>query len=458
MVYEALMAIPNDGSISENHSRDWWLEVGMALHHEYGDSPEGFVFFDAWSQEWPGYDSDATEKAWRSFRRNEGRVRTIQHIFKLAGEHGWRDLERLFGLFDEAVEPLEGERDQPETEAKSSGLTFISPAECEQSEARHYVVKGLIAEGDVACIVGAPGVGKSLLAPRLAYAVAQGTDIFGMRVKEGGVLYVAAEDEHGMRGRVRALYRKHGDAADFCLVGGVSNLLAKGSEHLKKLRQAVKERRPKLVVLDTLAMAFPVGRDSAEGMSRVVAVAKSLTKWGAAVILVHHDTKDGQQGLPRGHSLLNGALDVSIHLTKSDGIVRAKLTKNRNGSCDRDIAFTIGVVTLGTDEDGDPITTAYCRELPSGSAHKEERMTPSASAALKVFKDETAGNDRISEEDWREACVAGRDVSPAEKPDSRRKAFSRAVSELIRKGVLVFDDGFYSMVAKTREAFDVDED
>lgn len=453
-IHDALMKIPNNGSIPENQNRDWWLEIGMALHHQYGDSPEGFALFNGWSAEWPGYDQDATEKAWQSFRRREGRVRTVQHIFNLAEKYGWRDLKRIFGLFDEFVEPL---KENPEE--KSAGLTFRSPSECEQAEARRYVIKGLVAEGDVACIVGAPGVGKSLLAPRLGYAVAQGAEIFGMRVRQGGVFYVAAEDEHGMSARVRALYREYGDAAEFSLVGGVSNLLGKDSEHLKKLRHAVKTRGPRLVVIDTLAMAFPgLEENSAEGMGRVMAVAKSLTMWGAAVVLVHHDTKDGQQGLPRGHSLLNGALDVSIHLTKSDGVVRAKLTKNRNGSCERDIAFTIGTLTLGTDEDGDPTTVAYCRELPSGSVQKVERLTPSASAALKVFKEEAAGHERISEEDWREACVVGREVSPAEKADSRRKAFSRAAAELLRKGILVFDDDFYSMAARAREAFDVDED
>jgi KaiC/GvpD/RAD55 family RecA-like ATPase len=449
-IREALMGIPNNGSLQENQSRDWWLAIGMALHHQFGGSPEGFALFDAWSAEWPGYDRDATEKAWRSFRRREGRVHTVQHIFGTAEKHGWRDLKRIFGLFDEFVEPLKKEPFE-----NFAGLTFRSPSECEQSEARRYVIKGLVAEGDVACIVGAPGVGKSLLAPRLGYAVAQGAEIFGMRVRQGGVFYVAAEDEHGMSARVRALYREHGDAAEFSLVGGVSNLLVKDSEHLRKLRHGVKSRGPKLVVIDTLAMAFPgLEENSAEGMGRVIAVAKSLTKWGAAVVLVHHDTKDGQQGLPRGHSLLNGALDVAVHLTKSDGVVRAKLTKNRNGSCDRDIAFAIGTLALGTDEDGDPITAAYCQELPAGSAPSQTRLTPSALAALTVFRETTAGRDTIGDVEWRKACVDGRAVSASEEPDSRRKAFKRAAEELVRKGILFYQEDQYCMGTRAKETFD----
>ncbi len=354
---------------------------------------------------------------------------------------------------DADIEELVGGKAKAETD----GLTFLKPSQCSAADARRYVIKGLVAEGDVACIVGAPGVGKSLLAPRLAYAVAQGEGIFGMRVRQGGVLYVAAEDQHGMRGRVAALRREHGEADDFALVSGVSDLLSKGSEHLKRLKAAVKDRRPSLVIIDTLAMAFPgLEENSAEGMGRVVAVARSLTKWGAAVILIHHDTKDGQQGLPRGHSLLNGALDVSLHLSRGeDGIVRAKLTKNRNGSTERDIAFTIGTQTLGFDEDGDSITAAVCHELDPGSApERKDHLTPSAKAAYEVFYDLLDGRDAVPEGELREACVSGRKVSAADDADSRRRAYKRAVEELTRKGKIVFRNGEYRPPEHGHESFD----
>lgn len=348
---------------------------------------------------------------------------------------------------DAAFDELVGGRAKPDSGSHSDGLTFLKPSECAAAESRRYVIKGLVAEGDVACIVGAPGVGKSLLAPRLGYAVAQGEGIFGMRVRQGGVWYVAAEDQHGMRGRVAALRREHGEADDFELVCGVSDLLTKGSEHPKRLREAVKQRRPSLIIIDTLALAFPgLEENSAEGMGRVVAVAQSLTKWGAAVVLIHHDTKDGQQGLPRGHSLLNGALDVSLHLTKDDGIVRAKLTKNRNGTTERDIAFTIGTQTLGLDDDGDSLTAAVCRELdPADAPQRESRLTPSARAAFEIIGELLQGREAVPEEEWRKACVDSRTVSASDKTDSRAKTFKRAAEELLRKRRVAFHDGFYSV-------------
>lgn len=99
VVRDALMSIPNDGSIPENASRDWWLEIGMALHHAANGSAEGAEAWHEWSARWQGYDEEATTAAWESFRRSTGRVRTGQHILNIADRFGWRDLERMFGLF-----------------------------------------------------------------------------------------------------------------------------------------------------------------------------------------------------------------------------------------------------------------------------------------------------------------------------------------------------------------------
>ncbi|RWQ89265.1 MAG: AAA family ATPase [Mesorhizobium sp.] len=374
----------------------------------------------------------------------------LAYIFGKQITESYESRERLLALYEDLPD------EEEEARAPVAGLTFSTPSECAVGDARQYVIKGIVAAGDVACIVGAPGVGKSLLAPRLGYAVAQGQDIFGMRTRQGGVFYVAAEDEHGMRSRVTALKDQHGDADQFVLVGGVSDLLVKGSAHLKALCRAVQERRPSLIIIDTLAMAFPgLEENTAEGMGRVVATSRSLTKWGAAVILIHHDTKDGQQGLPRGHSLLNGALDVSLHLTKDGGIIRGKLTKNRNGPCERDITFSIGTRPVGTDEDGDLIWAAICCELDQGSAPKrEDRLSPSAKAAFETLREMLDGCQAVPEIELREACVSGRKVSASEDPDSRRRAYKRAVEELTRKGTIIFRDGQYRSPEQTHESLD----
>lgn len=323
-------------------------------------------------------------------------------------------------------------------------LRFLSPSECEGAPRRGYVIKGLFAPGDVGCIFGAPGAGKSLIAPYLGYATAQGRAAFTLRTKAGRVLYVAAEDPHGMRGRVHALKLRHGDAHEFTLVEGVSDLLAVGSPDLSALMAAVAERRPALIFVDTLAMAFPgLEENSAEEMGRVVAVARRLASYGSAVVLIHHDTK-AQGPTPRGHSLLNGALDVALQLFPKDdsGIVRGKLTKNRNGTCDRDIAFRIAVETLGYDEDGDAETAAIVDEVAPGTAPQREKLSASATAALLVLK-QLRGPDslNVTEDQWRVACVDGRSVSASEDKQSRTRIFRRAFASLVRKGCVIVHEG-----------------
>lgn len=348
-------------------------------------------------------------------------------------------------ITDDEFDDLPDRPEETAAVAASSHLRFLSPGECADAPSRGYVIKGLIAPGDVGCIFGAPGAGKSLISPYLGYAVAQGGMAFGMRTKAGRVFYVAAEDPHGMRGRVSALKLRHGDADDFTLVEGVSDLLAPESKDLKALYAAVEEQKPALLLIDTLAMAFPgLEENNADAMGRVVAVARKLASHGTAVVLIHHDTKAGTP-TPRGHSLLNGALDVALQLFPRDesGIVRGKLTKNRNGSCDRDLAFRIATEAMGEDEDGDPITFALVDELAPGTAAPRQKLSPSERAALTILSDmqHLSGECPVSEADWRAKCIEGRTVSAADDPESRKRATRRALEGLTRKRAVSIRDG-----------------
>ncbi len=477
VIRDALMACPNDGDAYA--SRDDWLHMVMAVHCETEGSEEGRELVHEWSKQHHNYGSDHTDAVWASCKADRGL--TGWHIIHEAERHQWRDdtvadlramqnREEAMADFDELYQlmgwqpvydvPPEEEAEIAELVGgpsdRSGGPTFLSPSDCAATAARPYVIKGLLAQGDVAAIVGAPGAGKSLFAPRLGYAVAQGAEVFGRRVKAGGVFYVAAEDGHGMRGRVQAMEAEHGDAPDFKVVEGVTDLLSKQGQ-LKALQQAVKERRPALVVIDTLAVAFPgLEENDAKGMGQVVAAARSLTKWGAAVVLIHHDTKAGD-GLPRGHSLLNGALDVALYLKREDGVVSVKPSKNRNGTTEQDLAFTVGVREIGTDEDGDAITAAICEEADSANRARSPNLPPSAQAALTILRDLGKGQF-VPEDTWRDACVQGRKVSPSEDPESRKKAFRRAVGILYREGVVIFAEGKFVERYRDHEQFTEDFD
>jgi hypothetical protein len=318
-------------------------------------------------------------------------------------------------------------------------VEILRPAECAVGDPRPYVVKGLLAERDVACIFGPPGAGKSLIGPALCYAVSQGRPFFGHRTRQCGALYVAAEDAHGMQKRVRALFQRHGDAPEFGLVGGVTDLLTENGPEMDALMQTVRLMRPGVVVIDTVAMAFPgLEENDASAMGRVVNVARTLTETGAAVILIHHDTKGGS-GTPRGHSILNGALDMAMLLAARDehGIIRGKLTKNRNGGIDADIAFRIEIEGFGADCDGDPITAAVMAELdPIDAARSGPKLSPGAKAIVRMVGAMAVTDPKVDEAELRIRCDDERAVSAADNAASRERAFRRAFKDSLDNGAL----------------------
>ncbi|MFN7004244.1 MAG: AAA family ATPase, partial [Roseinatronobacter sp.] len=425
--------------VSADCGRDEWIRVGMALHHAGGGSADALAMWSEWSRTaLPVNVADDREIAqqWRSFGKSDRALVTLGTLFQIAAASGY-ERPRLQVSADDF--------DDLELGRKAPRLSFLSPSECEAAPSRGYLIKGLFAPGDVGCIFGAPGAGKSLLAPFLGYAVAQGSDAFGMRTKSGTVFYIAAEDPIGMRGRVRALKAEHGDAATFKLVEGVADLLAKDSPDLTALLDAIQHQRPTLIFIDTMAMAFPgLEENDAKAMGCVVAVARKLAQWGAAVVLIHHDTK-AEGATPRGHSLFNGALDVALHVKRDEGgIIRGKLTKNRNGTCDRDIAFRIATQDGGTDEDGDVITLPHCAVVTGNNTRALPTVTGQAAAALDVLKRLQAASDgaKVSKADWRKACAASDAVCSKDDPETRKKAFHRAVATLVRDEHVCSEDGF----------------
>jgi len=231
-----------------------------------------------------------------------------------------------------------------------------------------YVVKGLVAPGDVGAILGQPGAGKSTLAPHLGYAVARGLPFFGMRTRKGRVLYLAAEDQAGVKRRVFALGEEGGHTLNLAVlaVGNLRELNA-----VAAVMAAVTSFQPTLVILDTMAAAFAgMDENSSADMGSVVAFSRAIANTGVAVLLVAHPAKaaDGGNSTARGHGSLNGTLDMSLVLTVADvtnpsELVQGRLAKNRNGTTAKAFAFKKSVIVLGQDAEGDDITTTLPVEV-----------------------------------------------------------------------------------------------
>lgn len=326
-------------------------------------------------------------------------------------------------------------------------LTLIPASECGLEERTQYLVKGLFGYGDFVCAFGPPGSGKSVLAPYLAHAISNGSLAFGKKTRQSTVLYIAPEDPRGIGSRIKALIQRFGLTDNLFLVTGLTNFGAEDQKELVELAELIKRQQPALIIIDTLAMGWPgLDENSSEAMSKVVFLCKAITGSGPAVLLVHHNTKTGDS-TPRGHSSLNGALDVAFQIMKADssGVIDVKLTKNRNGSCDQQISFKIESEHIGVDEDGDSITAPVAVEVDAQSLPPRKKLSRSEQAALRVLDqlmpDEILGIPlAVTFEEWRKACIDGKQVSAAEKENSRKKAVSRAITGLLDKKIIIIDE------------------
>jgi KaiC/GvpD/RAD55 family RecA-like ATPase len=238
-------------------------------------------------------------------------------------------------------------------------LELLSPDQCAATQPPDYVIKGLITPGDLVVLVGLPGSGKSAFAPFLGYGVAQGRSVLGRRVRQTSVLYLGCEDGYGMRLRVAALRGRFGVADNFRLCPAPLDLLNMDGDDYAAIRAAVATLRPGLIIVDTLARAFPgLDENRHEGMSVVISVSDDLTRiCGSALMYLHHPAKESS-GFSRGHGSLDGAADVTMRIdtSKDDGTRTVRLGKNRNGPVDQSFAFSLEIEALGTDRDGDPVS------------------------------------------------------------------------------------------------------
>lgn len=323
-------------------------------------------------------------------------------------------------------------------------LHMYAADECHSLEFKDYIVKGMIYRGDVSCIFGPPGAGKSLLAPYIGYKISRGESVFGRRTKPAPVLYVASEDSLGMNRRVVALRKRIGGGAPFFLTSAISDLYREPDEgefsELLVLSENARRKGAALIIIDTLAMAFPgLEENDSKSMGRLVSQAERLAAYtGAAVLLVHHDTKS-EGGTPRGHSILNARLDMAMHVRRqSNGLVEGRFTKNRNGSCNQSLTFRVGVEYFDIDVDGDPITAPILEEMSADTPLPVMLLSAAEGAALSILK-EMAASGPVRRHDWLVECASNNLVSNAIQQTSRQRTARRVVDSLREKNIIALD-------------------
>jgi hypothetical protein len=288
--------------------------------------------------------------------------------------------------------------------ARNRGIHLVPFAEITLSTARRDLVKGIIPRVGMTVVWGPPKCGKSFWAFDLMMHVALGWSYRGRRVNQGAVVYCAFEGQTGIEQRVEAFRLTHlggeSTAVPFYLEPVTLDLVRDHVALIAAIRQALGDVMPVAVTLDTLNRSLAGSESSDQDMSAYVRAADAIREaFQCAVIIVHHCGHDGVR--PRGHSSLAGALDAQLAV-KRDGannvLVEVELMKD--GAQGDIIASKLEVVTVGTDEDGDTMTSCVIVEIDAAAVQRasgagQHRWLPSL-ALLREAIDEVLINNMIS--------------------------------------------------------------
>jgi len=403
LLEDALAFLPNEGA--DYHG---WVKMAAACRAAFEDYGRGFDAFMAWSDK--ADIANPTENPAKMYSGLGPRFAVgAEHILSAARKSGWTgDAMRW-------LEPAPGPSLFPENEgwANSGSETAASYADGKprfdlvpfdeaaatalQASAAP-LIKGLLDQGAMTVLYGESNAGKTFVAMDLAYHVARGLDWAGMKTTRLPVVYIAAEGGLGARKRAAALMKRYGGVGDWLqfLLRPVD--LLRADADLKPLIAALgalgTDRRPGLIVVDTLSRAMAGGDENAPtdmgAMVRHLDVLRKAT--GAHVMVVHHSGKDRARGA-RGHSLLRAATDTEIEVADR----QIAVTKQRDLDKSWSGGFDLEIVELGKDADGDPITSCVLK-LASGRAvvfgvptAKELEVVEALRALEGLAKDGAAG-------------------------------------------------------------------
>jgi hypothetical protein len=195
-----------------------------------------------------------------------------------------------------------------------------------------------------------------------------------------------------------------------------------GAAVVQSIRAQFPGVKPGVVVLDTLNRSLGGSENDPADMGQYVRAADMIREaFNCVVIVIHHCGIEGAR--PRGHTSLTGAADAQIAVKRdaADNIV-ATVEFMKDGPQGDEIVSRLEQVMVGTDDDGDAITSCIIRPADASSSKAKTKVTGPVSIALRILQDSIVEegevphsnthippNTRtIAEKTWRANCYAGR--------------------------------------------------
>jgi hypothetical protein len=280
-------------------------------------------------------------------------------------------------------------------------------------------------------------------------AVARGIEWRGHRARQGNVGYICAEGARGFGLRLKAYCEHHGvdpESLPLYTLDAAPNIMDRTD--VKDLVSALREL-PKLDVLfiDTLAQVTPgANENSGEDMGRALSHCKGLAKAiGAMVVLIAHSGKDGDKGI-RGWSGINAALDVAICVEREGDYRAASIVKMKDGEGEgAEYPFMLDPITLGTDPDGDAITSCVLKAVERAKPMPKGKIQRLVLEVAQDLMELTGGN--LSETELINNTIAQIPFNKADgKRDVRKQNIEQAIENLIKNGFIRVESGFVDVI------------
>jgi len=325
-------------------------------------------------------------------------------------------------------------------------------------EPKEFLITGFLAKYETSVFYGAPDAGKSVVLLHAMCCVAAGRPLCGRQVEQAACLFVAAERGAVTRRRVLAWCKEHevdDNDIPLAVVDDVIDLrtgkvdadgiIAAAEELAKATRMPVG-----WISIDTLNRALNGGdENSSKDMGSLITNADRIQRAANCHLTLTHHVPQDRTDRMRGHGSAVGAVDMTVRISKSDGVVTLEVDKANDLVEKPCLSFTFKTITLLAGENGSIVTMAPVMVEVEGEAAKpkakgkEKKLSASATIALRAIKQaldevgETAPASNnvpakvrvVTTENWRRYAVK-RGISGGE-DRAQRAAFQRAKETLI---------------------------
>jgi hypothetical protein len=298
---------------------------------------------------------------------------------------------------------------------KAARFEVFSFADMERLPRPLWLVRGLLVEHTTSVLSADSGSFKSFFALDMALCVATGRAFHGREVRQGAVVYVAAEGFWTLRDRATAWARFHGVELprNFHILRvpvDVSDA-ATAATFISELSGF----NPALVVLDTLSQnALGLNENSNDEMARfmagMMATARHLS---AHVQAVHHNSKAGNL---RGAGAIHNNADAHISLERPEGgapnVVFIRCEKQRGAPFDAFALQGSEIILPYEDEYGDPVTSLVFElagDVPriqgDGRNDRKAVSTTRLLELLNELRGQIEHGQKVSKDEWRDAAI-----------------------------------------------------